>query len=367
MNKIVFVTPSLKTGGGNRVFFELANCLIKKFEVIIIYPNNSSEGNTFEIDSKILIQSIGSKANSNIQKILNIKKTIKFINMNYEGIPVILSDPIFCLFINKVKDKKNTYRFIQADDYCIFDDNHVFEHEIYKKIYKFLCKKSYAAEVNYIFNSKFTYQSYLKISKRTDVIYNVVFPAVNHHVFYNQHNPIRKTSLSICIVGRQHKWKGLKTFQFALQHLSNEIMNSISNIYVISNDNLSDFVFPKKVFIIKPKSDSEISEYYNKSNIFVSTSWWEGFGLPALEAMSCGCAVITSDNKGCREYAENNKNSLYFEPKNEMQLINNIELLVKNSSLRENLAKQAEKDAEKFSWISSAQQLCDILFKNTGI
>lgn len=361
MNKIVLITPSLKTGGGNRVFFELANCLWDEYEIEIIYPNNSDEGNTFNIDSRIKIQTVGVKTSSKIQKILNIKRTISYVNKAYKDIPVIVSDPIFCLFINSFKDQKNIYRFIQADDYCIFDNNHIFNNIIIKKIYKLMCKKSYKAKLNYIFNSRFTYDSYLNVSKRNDVPYKLIYPAVNHEVFYNANSSYRDSGNSICVVGRRHKLKGLKTFQFALEQLPKEILEKITNIYIISHDDLSEFSFSKQVQIIKPKSDIEIAEYYNRSNIFISTSWWEGFGLPALEAMSCGCAVITSDNKGCREYAFDKKNCLFFEPKNVEQLINCIRTLLESKELRENLSKQGEKDSYKFSWINSAKQLKEIL------
>ena len=47
--EIVFITPSIKTGGGNRVFIELANQLCDMHNVSIVYPNNSPEINTFRI------------------------------------------------------------------------------------------------------------------------------------------------------------------------------------------------------------------------------------------------------------------------------------------------------------------------------
>ncbi len=361
MNKIVFVTPSLKTGGGNRVFFELANCLLDEYGIEIIYPKNSDEGNTFNIDPKIKIQTVGLKAKSKLQKVLNVRRTIRFVNRNYENTPIIVSDPILCLFINSFQDKKNIYRFIQADDYCIFDNNHILNNIIAKKIYKFMCKKSYKARVNYIFNSRFTYDSYINVSRRKDVLYKLVYPAVNHETFYNMHNVSRDSGISICVVGRRHKLKGLETFQFALEQLPDEYYKFITKIMIISHDDLSDFTFPRQVQIIKPKSDAEIAEYYNLANIFISTSWWEGFGLPALEAMCCGCAVITSDNKGCREYAFDKKNCLFFEPKKTEELVKCLKLLIESKELRENLASQGEKDSFNFSWINSAKQLKEIL------
>jgi len=70
-----------------------------------------------------------------------------------------------------------------------------------------------------------------------------------------------------------------------------ESIHGIDNVFIISHDDLSEFNL-KNVKCIKPKNDKEIAFYMNKSHIFISTSWWEGFGLPPLEAMACGCAVI---------------------------------------------------------------------------
>lgn len=61
----------------------------------------------------------------------------------------------------------------------------------------------------------------------------------------------------------------------------------------------------------------EIAYYMNLSHIFISTSWWEGFGLPPLEAMACGCAVILSNSGGVNEYAQLDDNCLMFDPRNE--------------------------------------------------
>lgn len=363
MNKLIFIMPSLKTGGGNRVFFELANCILDQYEVTVVYPFNNIEGNSFVIDKRIRFQSVGKFAPSKIKKVFNLFKTIIFVNKNYSNIPILISDPLFCIFIAFLKDKKNIYRFIQADDYSIFDANHVFTNNLFIKIYKLLCKLSYEVKVNYIFNSNFTYNAFLKISKRNDVPCHLVYPAVNHSIFFNRHNSNRDKNFSICVVGRQHKLKGLATFQFALKNLSDEIKDKICSIYIISHEDLSNFLFPDKVIFIKPKSDAELAEYYNKSTVFISTSWWEGFGLPALEAMSCGCAVITSDNQGCHEYAFDRKNCLYFEPKNDLQLMNCIKEVLENVDLRNCLSKQAEIDSKKFSWENSAIQLIEIITK----
>ena len=113
--------------------------------------------------------------------------------------------------------------------------------------------------------------------------------------------------------------------------------------------------------IISPTSDSDIAAVYKSSDIFVSTSWWEGFGLPPLEAMACGCAVICSDSGGVNEFIKPDENCIVFEPKAENELIMAIERMVSVESLRQYLSVNGVKTAENFSWEKSAKQLSDIL------
>ena len=361
MNKIVFITPSLKSGGGNRVFFELANCLCDRFNIDVVYPANGNESNTFTINEKINFFKIGQYSIFKIKKIINILKTFSYINKNYQNDIVILSDPIMCLFIRKLFTYNRIFRFLQANDYEIYEHNHVFRLQCVKNIYKFLCKKSYSADVNYIFNSKFVYDSFVNISKRTDIPCRLVYPAVNHNIFFNKKYKIREVQHSICVVGRRHKLKDIAIFKSAILSLTADLKNKIDKIYIITHDDLSTFNFPDSIEIIKPKSDEMIADYYNRSTIFISTSWWEGFGLPALEAMACGCSVITSDNKGCREYAIDNKNCLFFTPKKLDELLNCIEKLLNDRLLRERLANEGERDSYNFSWFRSSEQLVDII------
>lgn len=51
-------------------------------------------------------------------------------------------------------------------------------------------------------------------------------------------------------------------------------------------------------------SQEEVVDIYNKSAIFLSSSWSEGFGLTGAEAMMCGCALVSTETLGVREYAD---------------------------------------------------------------
>lgn len=356
MEKIVFVLPSIKTGGGNRVVIELANQLIiQNINVDIVYPNNSTDINTFEVSEKVSFIKIGKNSISKIDKLKNLFTTFSYLNKNYKNEIIIFTDPIMSLFISIVRNNK-LYRFIQADDYRIFDDLLVLKNKFFLIIYKVLTKISYLYKVEYLFNSKYSFDKFIEVSKRDDIAYNLVHPSINKRVFFNQN--IRKDNeINICIVARKHPLKGFIDF---IKPFHGGNIHGIDNVFVISHDDLSDFDL-SNVTLIKPKNDEEIAYYMNISHIFVSTSWWEGFGLPPLEAMACGCAVLLTDAGGVNEYAVPNENCLMYEPKKQEELVDKLNLLIKDRKLQKKLSNNALHSVENFSWKNSKKQLLDIV------
>jgi glycosyltransferase involved in cell wall biosynthesis len=359
MDRIVFILPSFKTGGGSRVFFELANKLVNSnVQVFIVYPNNSSEIHSFIIDSKIICMPIGSRRKSNLGKFFNLLKTIYTLDVKFRDHVQIFTEPIFSIFSIFLFSKKK-YRFIQADDYRIFDDGMILGSGKLLAIYKWSCLKSYKYKnVNFIFNSKFVFDNYCKDSSRLDIVCNLVHPAINHNMFFSVVKDI--DSINICLVARKHPLKGLQTFINVWNDLDDKYKKLVNKVYFISHDDLSSFDM-MDIEVVRPKNDYEISEIYQKSQIFISTSWREGFGLPPLEAMTCGCACIISDSGGVSEYAVDGVNCLMYQPKNEKELMDKLIFLIKDNSARAVLSMNGIKTANDFSWERSAKQLIDVL------
>ena len=180
----MFLSPlPLKQEGGNRVFIELANILCEEYDISVLFPNNSEEYHTFQKSSNLQYTAIGKKALSKMAKWLNLCRCIRYVNRHLGNADLVISDPIFCLLIPFIKNKKRIYRFIQADDYRIFDDGAILGKGLLLGLYKTLCLRVYRQHVGYLFNSQYVYDRFCQDSKRTDVPLMKVYPAVNHLIF----------------------------------------------------------------------------------------------------------------------------------------------------------------------------------------
>ncbi|AXF85215.1 Mannosylfructose-phosphate synthase [Ephemeroptericola cinctiostellae] len=100
-------------------------------------------------------------------------------------------------------------------------------------------------------------------------------------------------------------------------------------------------------------SDDELLQFYNLCALYVFPSQHEGFGLPVLEAMSCGAAVIGSNNTSIPEVI--GFNEALFDPYSEESIAQKITQVLSNDILLEQLKQHSIKQAAKFTWNRSAK------------
>lgn len=104
---------------------------------------------------------------------------------------------------------------------------------------------------------------------------------------------------------------------------------------------------------------------YNSCGIFVQASRNEGWGLPATEAMACGCALVTCDNGGSREYADDGETALVVEP-TPSALGDAVVALVRDPELRIRLARNGQERVAGFRWERSVEMLEGALAPRIG-
>lgn len=102
-------------------------------------------------------------------------------------------------------------------------------------------------------------------------------------------------------------------------------------------------------------------EIYSKSKVWIVASRSEGFSLPILEAMACGCAVVATDCGGPRDIINDGKNGFLVEVGNVEQIVNRVLLLLGDNSLRKAICWEAERTVTEFSWEKSVDKLEHVL------
>lgn len=117
---------------------------------------------------------------------------------------------------------------------------------------------------------------------------------------------------------------------------------------------------PHMVITTDRLSDPELSAAYSGALALVYPSWYEGFGLPVLEAMSCGCPVIAANATAIPEVAGNA--ALLIAPHDQESMLNAL-IAVQSEEVHQRLRLAGLEQARRFSWQSSAARLQELIFQ----
>ena len=105
-------------------------------------------------------------------------------------------------------------------------------------------------------------------------------------------------------------------------------------------------------------TDSDLLQLYNACDLFVFPSFYEGFGLPALEAMACGRAVVCSNTTALPEVVDGA--AILFDPYAVDQIVRALADLLLDAELRARMERLGLQRAAHFSWQKTAQRTLDV-------
>ena len=208
--------------------------------------------------------------------------------------------------------------------------------------------------------SKNTKKDLLKFHPWIDKnIVKVIYNGVDKNIFF----PINTTNsfLFLLFVGGRNVHKN---FQFTLNLMTNDKMKSIKLIVVgggefnkdemkfINDNDLKDRIIHKTGV-----DDRELNLLYNEALALIYPSFYEGFGIPPLEAMSAGCPVICSKTSSLPEVV--GEAGLYIDVNNYESALPHIKVLL-NQNQRQAIIAKGTKQASKFSWKKTACQTINL-------
>jgi glycosyltransferase involved in cell wall biosynthesis len=93
---------------------------------------------------------------------------------------------------------------------------------------------------------------------------------------------------------------------------------------------------------------AELRRLYSSSTVFLYPSRYEGFGLPPLEAMACGCPVVTTEVGAVSEFAADRRNALVVQPGDVDGLTDRLEELLRDPALRTELSERGIETAVEY-------------------
>lgn len=323
--KITYVMTWTEVCGGTKIILEHANRLVKLgHEVNLI--SHFQKPVWFPLDEKINFIQVPWK------KIL------------CESIPKC--DIIIATYWREiyecVQQKIAPVVYFEQGDFHLFDlkqlDNRTFEY-INKQL----------KTVKFIY----TVSSFAK--EKLKEIYNVeskVIPnAVDNNIFYYEpHKKNENTNITI-IGAEQAEFKRINNILEAIKIIKSKGYKINLN-WITPTEPIN----PVGNVIVNPKQII-IGNTLRNTDIYICASIYESFCLPVLEAMTCGAAVITTNNGGNMDFVENGKNALVVKKDNINDLVKKIEQLLKDTNLRETIANNASKINEKFSWNMTMQEI----------
>ncbi|MEL6930135.1 MAG: glycosyltransferase family 1 protein [Cyanobacteria bacterium J06600_6] len=219
--------------------------------------------------------------------------------------------------------------------------------------------------------SEYTKQDVVKTYGLNPEQIDVVYNGCDRNLFYPQPNSkiLHKYNLDryLLYVGDMRFYKNLGRCIEAFDRLTDK------NCKFVITGKKDDFFYPqiatqvhklsakKRIIFLDYVPIEDLPGLYSLAQALVFASLYEGFGLPLLEAMACGCPVITSKVTSIPEVGGDSV--LYVDPNDADSIANGMTQILANSKLRESLRDRSLARAKLFSWDKSARKMEKVFMK----
>lgn len=354
-----------KFGGISRYYTEIFVALTKDkqidIEVPLIFTKNIYFNQSSLIDKKqkkyAFFLNLITKAGISIRKRakkLNHQKVIKALKkQDFDLFVPTCYDPYFLDYIGCKPFVLTVYDMI----YELFPQNIQEDSELVKNKLLLIEK---ATKIIAVSNN--TKKDILKIyphiqESKIEVVYHGSSIIVNENVKIDL--PLKY----ILFVGMR---SGYKNFNFLLNSIR-DLLKEDSSLFLLCagggklKDEEKKIILKlglKNQIIHRDFNEKELGLFYKKAMCFVFPSIYEGFGIPVLESMACGCPIVLGNHSSFPEVAGDA--GVFFDLENSQDLKIKIESMVMNDSLRNEFSLKGLVQIKKFNWENAAQECLQV-------
>lgn len=356
-----------KYGGISRYYSEIFTALTKRndveIEVPLIYTNNIYFTESSLITKKqkrdFFLLNLIVKAGISIRKKtrnVNYNKTIKALKkQDFDLFIPTYYDPYFLDFIGSKPFVLTVYDMIHE----LFPQNIAKDAKLLEN--KLLLMEK-ATKIIAVSNN--TKQDILKIyphiqESKIEVVYH------GSSIVVNENDEIDLPLKYILFVGPRFQYKN---FKFLVEEIAG-ILKKDSSLYLVCAGG-GKFNKEEKEYLSQLKLSTQIIQVdfeekqlgliYKKAICFVFPSIYEGFGIPVLESMACGCPIVLGNHSSFPEVAGDA--GIYFENNNSDDLGEKIVKVMTDNVFRTEYIQKGLIQVQKFTWNDAAEKCCKLYF-----
>jgi len=193
----------------------------------------------------------------------------------------------------------------------------------------------------------------------------VVPNGVDSSVFFPSHQWPEEEDY-VLFVGRLVAQKGLdillRSFAAVLRRCpeSRLVIAGDGDLELYFKRMVRHFGFPDRVIFVGWQTGEALTRLYQQAQVVVIPSYYEPFGIVALEAMACGRPVIASRVGGLAEIIEDDVQGYLFQAGDHLQLARRLSSLLLDPRRRREMGVLARERALQFSWSSAADRIMDL-------
>lgn len=187
----------------------------------------------------------------------------------------------------------------------------------------------------------------------------ILQPGVDHGVYHpaGRRPPLTDAEPRIFAIARPasrgYVFKGNREFWQAMS-IVRARHPSVRVAVVMPDGPVEDVQGPHEVWTAP--DDRSMADCYRRSDVFLFPAWFEGLGLPLLEAMACGTPVVTADAGGVHDVVRSGENGLIVPGRAPGLLAEAVSTLLARPAWARALAAEGRRTAADWTWTQLAQQ-----------
>ena len=217
-----------------------------------------------------------------------------------------------------------------------------------------------------IFDSRFTAREYERLVGPMRKDDRVIYPGVDRSWFEVVRSPPPHPRPYLLFVGNVKPHKNLRVLLRMMAGMKDILEHDLVIVgrkegFIHGDAEVLEHAAPlgDRVLFTGWIDEDRLKQYFKHAAALVFPSYYEGFGLPPLEAMACGCPVVVSRAASLPEVCGDA--ALYFEPSSPDALGRQVRTLLTDEVLRSELVERGRERASAFTWDRCATETSEVL------